>query len=217
MENTYRDVNIALSNELALICEKINVNVNEVITAANYHPRVNLHTPGPGVGGHCIPVDPYFLIEIAEKYGVPAKLISSSREINNSMPEHVIQLISSSDKTIKSVGLLGQVYKGNVDDIRETPTKKVIELLLKENYDVFVHDPLVKEEVIETFNVDSVSFEDALNCDCVILMTDHDLYKTIEPDMLKNKFIIVTRPILSSEKFRNKGIDFQAIGDIAFE
>ena len=216
MENTYRDVNIALSNELALICEKINVNVYEVINAANYHPRVNLHTPGPGVGGHCIPVDPYFLIEIAEKYGDTAKLISDSRNINNDMPKHVLELLFSLNENIKSIGILGMAYKGNVDDIRESPSIKLIELLLENNFDVVVHDPFVKDEVIESFNVKSVEYNNALECDCVILMTDHDLYKELTPEMLTNKIIISTRQILDSDKFRKAGINFQAIGDINF-
>ncbi len=217
MENTYRDVNIALSNELAVICEKIDVNVYEVINAANYHPRVNLHTPGPGVGGHCIPVDPYFLIEVAEKYGDCAKLISDSRDINNNMPFHVLELLMSFKNEIKTIGILGMAYKGNVDDIRESPSISLIELLLKNDYYVFVHDPFVKDEIINSFNVKPAEYETALECDCVILMTDHDLYKDLTPEMLTNKQIISTRPILDSDKFRKEGINFQAIGNINFD
>ena len=217
MENTYRDVNIALSNELAMICEKIDVDVNEVITAANYHPRVNIHTPGPGVGGHCIPVDPYFLIETAEKYGGYARLISDSREINNEMPKHVIDLLMNCKENINTVGILGIAYKGNVEDIRETPSKKLIELLLEKDFNVVAHDPIVKNEIIESFNVKSVSYEKVLDCDCVILMTDHDLYKNLMPDMFKNKFIISTRPILDSTLFRNSGVNFQAIGNVTLK
>lgn len=214
MENTYRDVNIALSNELAKICEKINVNANEVINAANYHPRVNLHTPGPGVGGHCIPIDPYFLIEIAEKYGETAKLISDSRLINDSMPDHVLSILSKFNDGISTVSVLGIAYKGNVDDVRETPSKKLIELLIKNEYKVVAHDPIVKKEVIETFNVDSVSYEDSLKSDCIIIMTDHDMYKELKPEQVKDKLVISTKPILDSDKFREAGINFQAIGDI---
>lgn len=214
MENTYRDVNIALSNELAKICEKINVNANEVINAANYHPRVNLHTPGPGVGGHCIPIDPYFLIEIAEKYGETAKLISDSRLINDSMPDHVLSILSKFNDGISTVSILGIAYKGNVDDVRETPSKKLIELLIKNGYRVVANDPIVKKEVIETFNVDSVSYEDSLKSDCIIIMTDHDMYKELKPEQVKDKLVISTKPILDSDKFREAGINFQAIGDI---
>lgn len=216
MENTYRDVNIALSNELAMICEKINVNVNEVINAANYHPRVNIHTPGPGVGGHCIPIDPYFLIELADNYGSNARLISDSREINNSMPHHVLDMILKEEDINKnsSIGILGVAYKGNVEDIRETPSKEIIKLLLDEDFNVIAHDPFVKDEVIESFGVKSVEYEKVLSCDCVVLMTDHDLYKNLTPEMLKNKLIISTRPILNSDKFRSEGIKFRAIGDM---
>lgn len=214
MENTYRDVNIALSNELAKICEKINVNANEVINAANYHPRVNLHTPGPGVGGHCIPIDPYFLIEIAEKYGETAKLISDSRVINDSMPDHVLSILSKFNDGISTVSVLGIAYKGNVDDVRETPSKKLIELLIKNGYRVVANDPIVKKEVIETFNVDSVNYEDSLKSDCIIIMTDHDMYKELKPEQVKDKLVISTKPILNSDKFREAGINFQAIGDI---
>lgn len=217
MENTYRDVNIALSNEFALICEKIGVNVNEVIKAANYHPRVNIHTPGPGVGGHCIPVDPYFLIELAKKYNTEATLINDSRRINNNMPKHVLDILlnnldTSTDDYV--VSILGVAYKGNVDDIRETPSKELINLLIKNNFNVIAHDPLVSDDIIESFNVKAVTYEEALNADCVILVTNHDLYKNITPDMINNKFIIVTRPILNSTKFRESGVNFQAIGDI---
>ena len=216
MENTYRDVNIALSNELAIICEKINVNANEVINAANYHPRVNLHTPGPGVGGHCIPIDPYFLIEIAEKYGETAKLISDSRIINDNMPNHVMDLLLQFKNDASTVSVLGIAYKGNVDDVRETPSKKLIELLQQNNFNVVANDPLVKDEVIETFNVKSVDFEESLKSDCIIIMTDHDLYKDLKPEQVKNKLVISTKPILDGESFREAGVIFQAIGDIRF-
>lgn len=216
MENTYRDVNIALSNELAMICEKIDVNVNEVITAANYHPRVNIHTPGPGVGGHCIPVDPYFLIETANNYGIRANLISNSRKINNDMPKHVMEIILSNDEINKnsSIGILGIAYKGNVEDIRETPSKELIKLLNEAGFNVFANDPYVNDEIIEEFNVKPAEIDEVLSCDCVVLMTDHDTYKNITPDRLKNNLIISTRPILDSDKFRKAGVKFEAIGDI---
>jgi UDP-N-acetyl-D-mannosaminuronic acid dehydrogenase len=216
MENTYRDVNIALANEFALLCEKINVDVNEVINSANYHPRVNIHTPGPGVGGHCIPVDPYFLIELGKKYGVKTRLLDASRSINNYMPEHVLELILKykEDKDNYSIAILGMAYKGNVDDIRETPSIKLIDLLKEHDFDVHVNDPYVADEIIEGYGVDSIDYEEALKCDCVVLMTDHDLYRDLKADMLVNKFIISTRPILDADEFREKDINFQAIGNI---
>ena len=133
------------------------------------------------------------------------------------MPDHVLKLLldSKNELSIKTVSVLGIAYKGNVEDIRETPSKKLIELLLENNFNVMAHDPIVKNEIIESFNVKAVEYEEALSCDCVILMTDHDLYKDLKPDMLKNKYIISTRPILDSEEFREAGINFQAIGDIS--
>ena len=216
MENTYRDVNIALANEFALLCEKIDVDVNEVIKSANYHPRVNIHTPGPGVGGHCIPVDPYFLIELGRKYDVATRLLDASRYVNSYMPEHVLDLILKykEDRDNYSIAILGMAYKGNVDDIRETPTIKLIELAGRLDFDVYVNDPFVDDDVIESFGVKAIEYEDALECDCVVLMTDHDLYKNLKPEMLANKFIISTRPILDADEFRDRGVNFQAIGNI---
>ncbi len=217
MENTYRDVNIALSNEFAILCEKINVNAIDVINAANYHPRVNIHTPGPGVGGHCIPIDPYFLIELAKKYGITAPIIENARMTNNNMPNHVISLLLDNidvNPNDYTVGILGVSYKGNVDDTRESPSYKVIALLNKLGFNVVAHDPLVSKEVINTFNAKSVSYKTALNSDCVILMTDHDVYKDLKPDMLPNKFIICTRPILDADLFRSESVNFQGIGQV---
>lgn len=217
MENTYRDVNIALSNEFALICENIDVDVNEVITAANYHPRVNIHTPGPGVGGHCIPVDPYFLIEIAKKYHTNASLLQEARKINNNMPSHVVDILLDNltyENHNYTVGILGMAYKGNVDDIRESPTIQLIDLLKELDVKIKVNDPYVSDRVIESFNIKAVTLNEALDCDCVILMTDHQSYADITPDMIKNKFIIVTRPILDADYFRENGINYQAIGNL---
>ena len=132
MENTYRDVNIALSNELLLICDKLNINVWEVIEYSNKHPRVNLHTPGPGVGGHCLAVDPWFIIE---KEPELSNIIKSSRLLNDSMPEYVynkIDKILQKDKS-KKITILGITYKANTDDMRESPIIKLIDKLLKNN------------------------------------------------------------------------------------
>jgi len=216
MENTYRDVNIALANEFALLCEKINVDANEVIKSANYHPRVNIHNPGPGVGGHCIPVDPYFLIELGQKVGVETPLLSNARQVNNKMPEHVLDIIKKYAvlNPEYSIGILGIAYKGNVDDIRETPSRDLIKLLKAYDVKIYAHDPYVSDEIIKSFDVETASFEDVLSCDCIVVMTDHDLYKTITPDMLINKFIISTRDILNAEEFRQSGINYQAIGNI---
>jgi UDP-N-acetyl-D-mannosaminuronic acid dehydrogenase len=132
MENTYRDVNIALANELAKICENIGVNAWDVIKFANKHPRVNLHMPGPGVGGHCIAVDPWFVVE---KQPETARIIQLSRLTNDGMPEYVFKKIKSLTagiEGIKKICILGITYKPDVDDIRESPVIELIHLLNKE-------------------------------------------------------------------------------------
>ena len=117
MENTYRDTNIALANELALVCSSLDVDAIEAIQAANHHPRVNIHTPGPGVGGHCLSIDPYFIVETAQKNGVDTPLIKASREVNEGMPGKVSKIIQSALKDIgksiegSEIGILGVAYK----------------------------------------------------------------------------------------------------------
>ena len=133
MENTYRDTNIALANELAIICESLDIDAIEAIKAANFHPRVNIHTPGPGVGGHCLSIDPYFIVEMAEKQGINARLIKTARDVNEDMPHHVALMAEDALKEIgksisnSKISLLGVAYKANVADPRATPAGPLIE------------------------------------------------------------------------------------------
>jgi UDP-N-acetyl-D-mannosaminuronic acid dehydrogenase len=218
MENTYRDTNIALANELAMVCESLNIDVINAIDAANFHPRVNIHTPGPGVGGHCLSIDPYFIVEIAEQNGTPAKLIQTARDINNYMPYHVIKLIEEEITKIgkslfgSKIAVLGVSYKGNVADTRESPSLTLIKELINKETFVFAHDPYVNEEIIISTGAQPIEMQDALCCDCVVLMTDHDLYREISPEMVKSPIFICNRPILNFEDFKNKGIIFKGIG-----
>lgn len=216
MENTYRDTNIALANELALICEPLGIDAIEAIEAANYHPRVNIHTPGPGVGGHCLSIDPYFLIEMAKNTQHPSRIIKVAREINESMPYYVSELI---EKTLKendikdaTISILGISYKANVEDARETPAIPLIYDLLSKNYEVIANDQYVDDEFIESLGIKSVSLEEALESDCVVLITDHDEYKKIKPEMIKKSIFICTRPIFNPEEFREKNVIFKGIG-----
>ncbi len=205
IENTYRDVNIALANEIAMLCEKLGVDAIKAIKIANKHPRVNIHLPGPGVGGHCIPKDPYFLINKAEELGVDLKIISSAREINENMPNHLLGLIERSlkkvNKDIKTskVSILGIAYKGNTDDARGTPSEKVIKNLMKNDVDFISHDPFVSHDFGGKFsnNLEEV-VEDS---DCIVILTDHDLYKKMDLDsftslMNKPSVVIDGRRIL---------------------
>jgi UDP-N-acetyl-D-mannosaminuronic acid dehydrogenase len=218
MENTYRDTNIALANELAVICESLGIDAIDAIQAANFHPRVNIHTPGPGVGGHCLSIDPYFIVEMAEKHGNPADIIKTSRRINENMPYHVAQLVEDSLKeTGKSlekskIGILGVAYKGNVADARETPVRPLIRILIEKKAEVLANDPHVPVSIIRSMGAEPVTMEEALNCDCVVLMTDHDQYRLITPEMIKRAVFVCTRPILDPVEFKKKGVIFKGVG-----
>lgn len=182
MENTYRDVNIALANEFDSISKNFGVNVWEAISLANLHPRVNIHQPGPGVGGHCIPIDPWFLIEDKK---IENSVIYSSRIINDERPRQVYELLKSKLSSGSCVGILGASYKKNVDDPRESPTEELIKILSKEKVSYKLHDPHVKNfDFPLTHNLFDLN-----DCDIYVLMVDHDDYK----DFKTNKEIIDTK------------------------
>ncbi|MGE7933943.1 nucleotide sugar dehydrogenase [Viridibacillus arvi] len=178
MENTFRDVNIALANELANVCHRLEINVLDVIEMANKHPRVNIHTPGPGVGGHCLAVDPYFIVAKAPEI---AQLIKLSRTINTSMPQFVVENVNNLMNNVegKVITILGLTYKGNVDDIRESPAIEVFKQLQAEhNYEVRAYDPHVKLDwVIQDLEI---AVKDS---DLIVVLSDHDEFKEFgDPD-----------------------------------
>ena len=177
MENTFRDVNIALANELTKICAEIGVNALDVIELANKHPRVNLHSPGPGVGGHCLAIDPYFIYAKAPE---TAKIIKLARDTNNSMPDFVCEYVSKIIPNGK-IALLGVSYKGNTDDDRESPAYDIISKLKQNNYEINIHDPHIK-------NDDFVSFDEATkDADLILVLCDHDEFKKLDYNLiLKN-------------------------------
>jgi len=185
MENTYRDVNIAFANELAKIAQNIGVNIWEAIKLANFHPRVNIHMPGPGVGGHCLAVDPYFIIEKAPE---EAQLIANARAINNSMPDFVVgQVGKRVNDTSSKITVLGLTYKGNIDDVRESPAMEIVEKLLEEGYTLGVHDPHVSQEQVE-FKLSS--FEEAVeDADCILILTDHNEFKMLDEGAILAKTV----------------------------
>lgn len=197
MENTFRAVNIALANELLKISYDLGINIWEAIELANAHPRVNIHSPGPGVGGHCIPIDPWFFVGPH----ADAKLIPTALKINDSMPQFVVDLLlkksKESKKPIKKVVVLGVAYKKDVDDWRESPAEAIIQNLEKK-FEVIVTDPLVKN-----FTHRIHSFEEALkNADAAILVTDHSVYKKADFKPFKKlQFVIDTRNCLKKNQF----------------
>lgn len=194
MENTFRDVNIALANELAKVCNELDINALEVIKMANKHPRVNLHTPGPGVGGHCLAVDPYFIVAKAPK---TAQLISLSRKINTSMPQFVLDNVNQLMKNAKGkiVTVFGLTYKGNVDDIRESPALEIYNMLkLQKNYEIRAYDPHVKATWVMNDLMEAVQ-----DSDLIVILSDHDEFKQFDiSDLMtmSNKRIFDTKNIV---------------------
>ncbi len=174
VENAYRDANIAFANEPSLLCDRLVTNVWNVIDIANRHPRVNILSPGPGVGGHCIAVDPWFLVEKAP--GI-TPLIRTARQVNDSMPEHVVRRVEAVVPSGAKVACLGVSYKANVGDTRESPAIEVVELLTKRGYSVLAVDP----HVAEHRGVSFASLEEALNwAECVVLLVDHHEFRLVD-------------------------------------
>ena len=199
MENTFRDVNIALANELAKIGAEIGVNALDVIEMANKHPRVNIHSPGPGVGGHCLAIDPYFIYAKAPD---TAKIIKLARDTNNSMPGFVVEntgkILSNLDKDAEKIAILGVAYKGNTDDARESPAFEIINGLKSAGYEINIHDPHFD-------NPDYYSLEDACkDASMVLILTDHNEFKDLNYDVLKENMktaiIFDTKNILKEAK-----------------
>lgn len=200
VENTYRDINIAFANELAKICRADNMNVYEIIRIANMHPRVNILTPGPGVGGHCISVDPWFLVG---DYPGLANIILAARKINDSMPEFVLrriaEIMESEDiREITKVGLYGLTYKENVDDVRESPTLQLLDCMKKHlAHGIKVYDPYVHKNIVENQYQDIEAFIDAV--DFVVIMVGHEQISQIT-DKLEGKVILDTRNVYYGEQ-----------------
>lgn len=217
MENTFRDVNIAFVNEMAKSFDKAGIDIAEVIKGASTKPFAFMpHYPGAGVGGHCISVDPYYLIEKAKQLGFNHEFLMLARKINNSMPHYTIELLENElkklEKTIKraKIGVLGLAYKANVDDIRESPSFDIINILKAKNADVFVFDP----HVIKGSNVKDIN--ELLNkSDYLILATDHSEFRNIDLNLLKKNRILAIidgRNCLDKEKIKSMGILYHGIG-----
>jgi len=191
IENSFRDVNIAFANELSLVCDKLDINVWETIRLANHHPRVNILQPGPGVGGHCIAIDPWFIVNAAPD---EAKLIKTAREVNDSKPHWVMAKVKEEAEKLggtPTVGLLGLSFKPNVDDLRESPSIKIAEAIKKNvNAKVIVCEPFIESS--ESFNLTTID-ELIGKSDIVVMLTDHDNFKDIPAERLAGKLLIDTR------------------------
>jgi UDP-N-acetyl-D-mannosaminuronic acid dehydrogenase len=192
MENTYRDVNVALANELALICESLGVDPRKTIGYANKHPRVKIMNPGIGVGGHCIPIDPWFLKEVAP---YNSRLITMARLINDEMPHRVADKIrrSVADVPDPRIVALGATYKKNCEDMRESPAVEIVKLLQGDGYNVAHYDPLVPAMTPSSLT------KAAKGADLVAVLVSHDVIRreltekrtAIEAGMRRKRIVVL--------------------------
>ena len=192
-ENTFRDVNIALANELSVICDAEKINVSELIALANRHPRVNILSPGPGVGGHCIAVDPWFIVA---RNRDTARLIRTAREVNDDKPQWVVQRVKRAADKFKNpvIGCLGLAYKADVDDLRESPALTIVRQLQKERVgQILVSEPNIK--VSKEF--DLLPHQDVIaRADIIVLLVDHKPFRKLKAADLKEKIVIDTRGMI---------------------
>ena len=204
VENSYRDVNIAFANELSLICEEFDIDVWKLIEIANCHPRVNILNPGPGVGGHCIAVDPWFIVSSSPKN---SKLIKMAREVNDSKPLYVLEKIKEKikgfNKPAKEITILtlGISFKPNIGDLRESPSFEIAKSLnnldLKQHLIVEPNIEKIPEELLQE-NCQLIDLKEGLNlADLVILLVDHEQFLTIDSSLLTNKEIIDTKGVFN--------------------
>jgi UDP-N-acetyl-D-mannosaminuronic acid dehydrogenase len=208
MENTYRDVNIALSNEFAMLCDRLGINVWKVIEYANHHPRVNVHQPGPGVGGHCIAVDPWFLVNAAPDI---MRIVKLARQTNDYMPAYTIgkvkQILREQGESNPKVAVLGLTFKANIDDVRESPSVAVCELLAKEGIEYSAYDPWVKQDLVKG---QTQILEDAVrDSDLILLLVNHERFKSCDPvklsRIMRRRTVLDTKNGLDHEAFRKAG------------
>lgn len=200
-ENSFRDVNIAFANELSLICDKLKINVWELIELANHHPRVNILQPGPGVGGHCIAVDPWFIVDAAPQ---EARLIRTARETNDAKPEWVLgrieQAVEAAGRRV-TVGLFGLAFKPNIDDLRESPSLQIAEKLAERASDVEIlavepHIDELPSSLSKYAHLHLTRTDEALvRADIAVLLVDHDVFKAVSRTQLEGKTIIDSRGI----------------------
>ena len=195
-ENAFRDVNIAFANEMSLICDKLKIDVWELISIANLHPRVNILQPGPGVGGHCISVDPWFIVDSAPKQ---SRLIKMARDINLRKRDYVLKSVESAINGTKqrSVACLGLSFKPNVDDLRNSPALDIVQKLAEKHGDrIIAVEPYISRPP-KCLQKTGARFMDALSAldesDVVVLLVDHRQFGMIDANQLKSKTIIDTK------------------------
>ncbi len=226
IENTQRDLNIALINELAMIFERLDIDVMDVIDGASTKWNFNVYYPGAGVGGHCLPVDPYYLVKKAKELGYHSKVIAAGRSINDNMPLHMLNLVQDAlnelEKSLKNsnIVVLGFSYKENVGDPRESPAKTLIKNLKWKGANVTVVDPYI-EEINPKFGLLNNNLYGALNgADALVLITSHDEFKSIDfkkiKDLMNLPIVVDGRRIYDPDELRDIGFTYKGIGAINY-
>jgi nucleotide sugar dehydrogenase len=205
-ENTQRDVNIAFINEIALVCERIGVDVREVIEACATKWNFYKVWPGPGVGGHCLPNNPYYIMKAAEEAGFKPKLMRLGREVNDEMMHHAVELVENAlgEAGLKIKGtriaLFGVAYKPDVDDVRQAPSRPIAAELRAKGAALVITDPHVNEVNARKVHDKIVSTDEALRADCLVFLQAHSEYKKIPASKIKNAKAIVDMALLFDEK-----------------
>lgn len=216
MENTTRDVNIAIANEFARLAEKFGVDVWEAISLANLHPRINILSPGPGVGGHCISVDPWFFVEAAPEL---TPLIYHARRVNDTQPHFVLEKVKQAlgDLKGKKIAALGLAYKPDVDDLRESPANEVVHLLQKEGAHVKAWEPFKPEAKMDGITM-ATSFNDAIkDADLILLLVKHTEFAALKPAEIATqthaRIAIDTVNAWKMDEWQKAGFQFHRLGD----
>ncbi|MCC2614886.1 UDP-N-acetyl-D-mannosamine dehydrogenase [Aestuariibacter halophilus] len=200
-ENSFRDVNIAFANELSIICDELKINVWELIRLANRHPRVNILSPGPGVGGHCIAVDPWFIVDSAPQ---SARMIRTAREINDAKPGYVIQQVKKAADEFKRpvIACLGLAFKPDIDDLRESPALDITRQLADMDIgEVLAVEPNITAlpASLEKTDVALVGLEEALSrANVLVVLVDHKPFKALSVTDVNTKLVVDTRGLLSA-------------------
>jgi len=198
VENAFRDVNIAFANELSIICDELDVNVWELINLANLHPRVDILAPGPGVGGHCIAVDPWFIVASSPHN---ARLIQLARQINDNKKGYVVKKVleQAEQLTKPRIAILGLTYKADIDDLRESPALDIAhQLITQTNFEYLVVEPNINvlPELLHSSNCQHYEFNEAIElADIIVLLVDHKEFATIHGSCLRGKAVIDTKGV----------------------
>ena len=215
MENTYRDINISIANEFAHLAERFGVDVWQAITLANRHPRVDILKPGPGVGGHCISIDPWFLVEPAPDL---TPLIQQARQINDGQPAYVVRLVANAlgelDK--RRIAVLGLAYKSDVDDLRESPAIKVAEIMADRGAYVRTYEPFAPTASAPGADP-APSLEAVLeDAEVVVLLVDHQVFRELEPQqvaaVMPGRVAIDTRGVWDRAAWSEAGFELHVLG-----